>query len=156
MNTYDRRTRINLTQFYKIYHGHAPTYLRELLPRHTRDKTTYLLRNRNNLSLIKANTNQFSSSFIPLMTKAWNQLDETIRYIGSLSDFKRHLAKDDGKTPSYYYNGNRKSQILMSKLRMKCSQLDSHLYRHHLLESSACESCGHYAEDTEHYLFHCP
>ena len=90
------------------------------------------------------------------MTKAWNQLDETIRYIGSLSDFKRHLAKDDGKTPSYYYNGNRKSQILMSKLRMECSQLDSHLYRHHLLESSAFESCGHYAEDTEHYLFHCP
>ena len=97
--TMERRDRKNLIIFYKIYHGYTPDYLRNLLPETIRQVTHYDLRNRNNLNLLRTNTSLFQNSYIPSISKVWNDLSENIKYIGSLSDFKKHLTRNDKKTP---------------------------------------------------------
>ena len=44
------------------------------------------------------------------------------------------------KTPLYYY-GNRSCNIKHAQLRVKCSKLNYHLFRNHILVSSVC-SCS--------------
>ena len=43
----------------------------------------------------------------------------------------------------------------MARLRMKCSNLKSHLYAMHVVESSAC-MCGFPNEDEFHFFLVCP
>ena len=153
--TYDERERKNLTLFYKIYKGYAPPYLSNILPQHTRQISDYALRNREDLRTLRCNTKLLSNSFFPSYVKKWNSLDENVKSIGSIHDFKRELKKDDTKTPSYYYTGDRYAQTLHSRLRMNCSPLKNDLYEMHIIDTKTCE-CGHHTEDAEHYLLHCP
>jgi hypothetical protein len=151
ISTLERRERNNLVLFYKIYHGHTPKYLHDLLPETTKQRTNYDLRNRNNLSLVKANTTSFQNSYIPITVKQWNNLDENIRFIGSLLDFKHHLKKDDNKVPIYYYTGDRPSQIVHARMRMGCSPLKHDLHTMHILDHGGCE-CGHEREDCNNFF----
>ena len=43
----------------------------------------------------------------------------------------------------------------MSKLRMKSSSLNAHLFELRITESPTCE-CGYFYEDSVHYFFVCP
>ena len=56
--------------------------------------------------------------------------------------------------PKYFYTGNRKTQILHTRLRTKCSSLNSDLYSKNITESPFCH-CGQ-VENSHHYLFCCP
>ena len=38
---------------------------------------------------------------------------------------------------------------------MHCRKINIHLCNHHVIDSPSC-ICGHYIEDNEHYLLHCP
>lgn len=38
---------------------------------------------------------------------------------------------------------------------MQCSVLSAHLYNMYIIESPKCP-CGHYCEDSQHYLLDCP
>ena len=57
--------------------------------------------------------------------------------------------------PSYFLSGIRHLQIHHTRLRNKCSNLNSDLYNNHLRDNAAC-ACGCLQEDAEHYFFHCP
>ena len=45
--------------------------------------------------------------------------------------------------------------IKHAQLRMKCSNLNAHVFALHVIESPSC-ACGHNFEDSDHYLLHCP
>ena len=53
------------------------------------------------------------------------------------------------------YHGNRKVNILYTRLRHKCSTLSYDLYRSNLIHDPTC-SCGNPCENSFHYIFECP
>ena len=152
--TYERRLNKNLAVYYKTYHNLVPSYLRDILPPKVHLRTTYNLRNKNNIQTLNAKTALYQNSFVPKTSKQWNEISDNIQYIGSLNDFKKHLAKKDTHAPHHYNLGNRRYQIVTSRMRMHCSSLNSHLHKMHIVESSRC-SCGAANEDPEHYFFTC-
>ena len=61
---------------------------------------------------------------------------------------------NDKKAPEYNMYGNRKINIVMARLRMKCSLLKADLQAMNIIEDATCD-CGHPKEDLHHYLFEC-
>ena len=58
-----------------------------------------------------------------------------------------------GKQSYYFDFGSRKEQIIMARLRLKCSSLKDHLFQKNIIDSGLC-TCGK-IETTAHYLLHC-
>ena len=58
------------------------------------------------------------------------------------------------KPPSYYFIGNRKLNILHTKLRHRCSTLNADLYRVNLVDNPRCV-CGWLHEDAIHFFLEC-
>ena len=65
----------------------------------------------------------------------------------------KHILKS--KSAPLYNFGQRNSNIKHAQLRMKCSKLNFHLFRLHVIDSPKC-SCGYNSEDSEHFLLMCP
>ena len=155
VNTFERRCRKNLTVYFKINNNLVPEYLRDLLPTKTANKTSYNLRNSQDLSMPSMKSQSYQNSFIPTTTKSWNNLSPATRSITSLRDFKNQWTKHDERIPKYYYTGNRAGQIILSRMRMGCSPLKADLHSMHIINDTRCE-CGHPYEDHAHYFFDCP
>ena len=71
----------------------------------------------------------------------------------SLNCFKRSISATR-EIPKYFFSGNRKGQILHTRLRTGCSSLNYHLFRKNIINDEFC-ICGN-REDTNHFLFECP
>jgi hypothetical protein len=84
----DRRDFHRLTLYYKILNGKAPFYLANLMPTQVRDRTHYLLRNRENLDQPFARINIHYYSFVPAATRAWNELKNITKNLLSVQAFK--------------------------------------------------------------------
>ena len=67
--------------------------------------------------------------------------------------FKRSI-KVTRDIPKYYFSGDRKGQILHTRLRTGCSSLNYHLFRKNIINDELCV-CGN-REDTNHFLFVSP
>ena len=111
------------------------------------------LRNSSNFIVPRSRTNLYDKSFIPLATREWNSLPDVMKSAPSLNSFKYLLDRDKVKIPSYYYQGDRKSQILHTRLRLGCSSLNADLFNNHIIDTDKC-SCGS-TETADHYLVHC-
>ena len=59
------------------------------------------------------------------------------------------------KAPSYFYNGERRAQILHTRLRNHNMDLNQNLFNRNLMVSPWCR-CGDTAETAYHYLLDCP
>ena len=57
------------------------------------------------------------------------------------------------KAPKHFYSGPRKSQILLIRLRTKCSSLNFDLFVKNIADSPLCQ-CGS-IESAQHFFFHC-
>ena len=57
------------------------------------------------------------------------------------------------KVPPFYYIGERKCQILHSRLRLGCSSLNNDLFLNHLRDNNKC-TCGS-PETATHFFFEC-
>ena len=68
--------------------------------------------------------------------------------------FKDALVANIRENPLFLI-GTRQEQVIMAKLRMRCSNLNGHLQSMHIVESFAC-SCGFVNEDEFHFFFGCP
>ena len=102
-------------------------------------------------------TEIFARSFIPSSINLWNNLEDSIRNIPTLSAFKSHLKRTYFRSievPSYFSFGDRKISIIHARLRRSCSNLRFHLFQNHLAEDSRC-NCGYYMEDVEHFFLNC-
>ena len=120
-----------------------------------RGQPRYPVRNRSNLSCPTFRTETNKKSFFPSMTLFWNNFEENTRYLEKLP-LKAHSTKHKPLMYNpYFYLGNRQFNIIMARLRMRCSELRQHLFDMNIIENNNSE-CG-LPETTSHHVFlECP
>ena len=150
-----RRDKQRLKLLYKIINGLTPGYLHSLIPTNVSSRNTYNVRSKDNISQVHARTSMYSNSFIPAAIRQWNTLPLSVRNSEDLETFQRKLNKDKPKANDLYYFGNRNVNIIHSRIRMGCSQLNQHMFRIGVTSSPGC-ACGASLENTYHYFFVCP
>ena len=150
----ERRSKSKLITFYKILNGDAPRYLKEMLPTSVRQRNRYNVRTGYNLSLIRARTNLFNTSFFPSTVRLWNDLPPATRNAEYLDEFKGKLNHNKPKANPLFYIGSRRASVLQARLRMKCSMLKADLFKNGLIDCPKC-ACGIANEDDFHYFVEC-
>ena len=131
----------------------APLYLSSLVPPIVQNISHYNLRNANDLKSVNSRTTQYFNSFLPSVIRDWNSLPCADRNVETIDSFKRHLNQHRATVPKYFYTGNRKLQILHTRLRLGCSSLNYDLFLKNIVESPLCR-CGD-VENTEHFFLRC-
>ena len=134
----------------------SPSYLSSLVPQPVNAVSAYNLRNSNNIQNVPARSNYYYNSFLPSAIRDWNSLPLDTRNSESLASFKRKLNSRITRTfvPKYYYTGNRKSQVLHTRLRTNCSSLNHDLFLKNITDSPLCRCGG--IENVEHFFMSCP
>ena len=66
-----------------------------------------------------------------------------------------HHIHDTQPTPPWFYTGECTYNILIARLRNRCSNLNHHLFINYLRDTPTC-GCGNPRENVDHFLFHCP
>ena len=137
-----------------MVNNRTPSYLTSLVPEYVHGSLSYNLRNSNNLRSIYTRTQLYSNSFLPSAILSWNELPVNVRNSSTPSSFKYAIATKNRKPPAYFYSGQRKGQILHTRLRTNCSQLNLSLFQKGIVESPLC-ACGD-VESTDHFILRCP
>jgi hypothetical protein len=106
----------------------------------------YPLRNGNDIILPFCRLSSISDSFIPSTIKMWNSLNNNIRNVDILSQFKSKLSKIDGP---------RKLYIILTQQRSSASFLNFDLFRVGIVSDPSCR-CGAALENFKHFLLDCP
>ena len=150
----ERRRKRKLCLFYKMYHGLAPSYLIDLLPENVGSKSSYTLRNSDNIQLPFTRIKHSYESFLPSSVRMWNNLPLEDRKCTSISKFKTSLKLNNDTAPLYFSSGKRNLNIIHTKLRYRSSQLNYDLFRIGLRDEPYCV-CGHLCENSLHYFFEC-
>ena len=146
-----RRYIQRMVLFYKIQNDLAPEYLSSRIPQQINNR--YNLRNSSDIPGIYARTSSYFNSFCPTAIREWNILSQTIKGQSTVSSFKYQFKKNNRKTPIFYYHGDRKYQVLHTRLRTKCSALNHHLFLKNITDTPLC-ACGQ-IENNQHYFFTC-
>ena len=151
-----RRNRRQLLFFSDIVHKHTPSYLCDDLPPsvQTRTDNRYQLRNNANLTNYRPRTETLRNSFFPFTLNTGNTTDEAIRLIDNHNILLSKIKHPIPKKKPHFYKFSRKVNIIMSRLRMNCSELKYHLYINHVSETPNC-LCG-CIETPQHYFLECP
>ena len=131
-----RRKNHKLTLFFKTINGLLSQYLSILVPV-TVDS-----------SLL------FTITFLPSVVRDWNNIPDDRRNLDSVIAFKNVLSLDKPIVPKHYLFGNRKEQILHTRLRTNCSVLNYDLYMKNIIDSPLCR-CNN-IETVKHFLLDCP
>ena len=153
--TFSRREKKQLNVYYKMVNHETAQYLIDILPPTKQSLTNHNLRNKHDRVIPTSRTVLYSNSFIPSITRKWNDLPMEIKQCGSLTEFKSKTKSKSNPIPKFFFRGNRKSQIILAQLRMKCSPLKAHLSNMHIIEDKKCD-CGNGDETMEHYFNECP
>ena len=114
----------------------------------------YSLRNISNLGQRAARTETFKNSYFPSMVDTCNNTDPALKSIPSHSTLKNALSQPNQKPNSYFNLGNRKLNVILARIRMECSELNSHLFANHVIPNPLCQ-CGE-VETVTHYFLECP
>ena len=85
-----------------------------------------------------------------------DKLDPKIRSVDSISKFKRELKNDSllCKIETFYLNGQRKLNIILTQLRCSASFLNNDQFRANTINDPSCH-CGSDIGDVYHYFFVC-
>jgi hypothetical protein len=142
---------------FKIMQGKAPRYLSELIPNLVQDRTSYQLRNREQIDVPLTRLNILTNSFFPQSIRLWNEMDNAIKNLPSVDAFKAFHARNLPKKTPLYYFGERLSSCIHARMRIGNSPLKVDLCNIlHVVESPNCP-CGTGALETaEHFFFACP
>ncbi len=151
-----RRTFQQVTLIHKVTHKKFPKYLLNSLPP-MNDSTTRPERR------YKFNTPLFDhayyrDSIIPKSLSNWNNLPNHIRVISNLDTFKYQLKREylepQDHLLHYHNHGNRPSQMSHTRIRVKFSNLNLHLFNYNLVPDPNCSHCN-VPETPHHYFFIC-
>lgn len=148
-----RRQKHKLVLFYKMTKGLTPDYLASLVPPTVGSSNRYSLRNAQNYQVPRSRTASYYNSFLPSVVRAFNDLPDGIKHADTVDSFKRMLLSNVSTVPKHFFFGDRKSQILLTRLRTNCSSLSHDLFCKNIIMSPNCE-CGQ-AETTYHYFYTC-
>ena len=149
-----RREMHKLVMFFKMINGFSPDYLSALCPPLVSQRTTYRLRDRNNLCFPAIRTEKLNNSFLYSTIKLWNTLSELSRKCVSVRGllFNRF---NTCPTSKYFYSGDCYASILHTRLRLNNCGLNYYLFLMNCAVSPACDR-GAPKEDVFHYLLICP
>jgi hypothetical protein len=148
-----RRERHMLCMFYGLMNGQFPEHLSDILPQLS--VHNYSMRN-SLIPSIPCRTSRFYNSYFPSCVRLWNDLDDVAKNSPTTNSFQAYLmTQTPRKHPQYYYLGQRPLNILLTRLRLNCSTLNSYLYKIGVSDSPKCR-CGNSVETTAHYFLHCP
>ena len=153
-NLAERRKRRKLILMYKIVNNNVPSYLTDLLPSRVNENSTYNLRTGNNFEIPFTRLCSYESSFFPSTLKLWNDLDISIRSLPSVLQFKSNIQNILDKVADYTSIGERKYNIILTRIRHRCSNLRADLFNVNIILNPEC-SCGFPFETAEHYFFEC-
>ena len=152
-----RRQLHRLTLYHKINTSeHLPEYVTSLMPNTRARDTDRRLRNANTHTTSTCHTSTYKRSFLPTTTRQWNRLTRDTQQLSHIH-FKKEICQQLGAPapPKYYCMGSKIGNIFHSRLRMKMSHLNSHLFIIKKVNSPEC-TCGYDNENIEHFLFYCP
>ena len=140
----DRRERRKLTLFHKIFHNNTPEYLTEILTPHFRNNP-YNLRSDADFVPPNYRLRTTNMSFFPSTIRSWDTLDFEIRHCPSNSNFKQSLKsrRDPQIIPKYLQVGDRKLNIILTRMRCFSSNLKSDLNRVNLVASPSLRVWKH-------------
>ena len=149
-----RRWSRRMTLFYKILNRMTPPYLLDHIPEHRVINVS--LRN-NVLRPPLSRTDRYDNSFFPFCINNWNKLDDTIKFLPSVSQFKSNLNKFVRPKGNNFYTIRDSVGIkLLTKIRVTFSDLRDHRYNHNFnCENPVC-SCGLDDETAVHFFLCCP
>ena len=135
----------------------APDYILDILPQQIQDSTPYNLRRHDSDYRIPNYRLRSSTlSFFPSSINLWNSLNPDIRDRPTLNQFKYSLKRKyrPDPVPPHFLVGNRRYNVILTRLRNCCSSLNADLFRVNLTNTPNC-SCGSQSEDVFHFLFEC-
>ena len=155
----DRRLSRRLIFFYKILNGFAPTYLSSVLPPQ-REEEDVGVRRRLRTPFVApfCRTERYRASFFPFCINEWNNLDENIRNLPSISSFKTAILKFfKPNANSVFSVTDKKGVVLLNRLRVGFSHLREHKFRHNFADTvdPFCNCRNNSIETTQHFLMHC-
>ena len=113
-------------------------------------------RNRNTRAPF-SRSERYDNSFFPYCITNWNNLDDSVKSLPSISSFKNHL-NNFFRPKGYSCFGIHDTfgVKLLTKIRVEFSDLRDHRYNHNFnCESPTC-SCGSEDETSVHYFLCCP
>ena len=141
-NLEDRRQIRKLTLIYKIVNGDAISYLIDLLPNRVNNITAYNLRNSNDFEIPFSRLCSYENSYFLPTLKLWNELDPQVCTLPTISRFKSNIKTipDEILVPDYINVGERKYNIMLTRIRHRSSSLKADLYGVNIIPSLAC-SC---------------
>ena len=150
-----RRQEARLKTMFKLHNNLVPEYLMDILPNMRCNTSIYSTRNSQNYDIPKCRLQTYKSTFIPTVVNEWNSIPLETRNLQSMSKFKSKISNKKSRSapPSYFDYGNRRLNVLQTRLRHNCV-LNNDLFRCNLISSPLC-TCGK-VEDTYHYFFVCP
>ena len=154
-----RRNLHRATMLYKINNGLAPSYLQDLMPNQVQTRTRYQLRNTQDLDVPMARLSTYSNSFFPAATRHWNNLKPETKMSPSAKSFKHNYLKEHPRPSKNFLfsRGPRLPQIMMARMRIGCSPLNSDLFNKlHVRDNPSCTCDNTTAETVEHYFIRCP
>ena len=154
----DRRLIHRLDFYHKLkFDARVPTFIKSTLPQTREQIIPRTLRRLDTHTLPFTRTSAYYRSFIPSTTRSWNNLPEPVRTSINYKTFKKHIRERLGShlPPPYYFLGTRIGNLLHTKLRLKASKLNAHLFTIQKSDTSACP-CGFPSETTEHFILTCP
>ncbi len=96
----------------------------------------------------------YQKSFVPSSIALWNDQPLHIRCAPSYDSLKARVKRMHEKiVPPYYYTGERWVNIMHTRLRLGCSNLNYDKHKIGISDTDRCE-CGE-RETAYHYLFDC-
>ena len=126
--------------------------LREMLSNTVSDTNRHNLRNSSDFVIPFSRLFSFQTSFFPSTLKLWNELNNEVRSSHSLRTLKTGLGEQPIKVPGFLLLGDRNTNIQLTRLRHRCSNLNADLYNVNIIPNSACR-CGAHFETAEHFFF---
>ena len=103
-------------------------------------------------------TERYRASFFPFCINEWNNLDENIRNLPSISSFKTAILKFfKPNANSVFGVTDKKGVVLLNRLRVGFSHLREHKFRHNFADTvdPFCNCRNNSIETTQHFLMHC-
>jgi len=153
----ERRKYFRLSLFFKMTHGMAPGYLRNLVPITVGQQNRYPLRNAEDIMRVQCRTQYHAKSFLPQTIKDWNSLSLELRNSTSFETFKRRYKKTNFTEKNVLFSIEfNESHKHHTRLRLNFSQLSQHLYTFNIIDSPVCQFCTLRDESTRHYFLECP
>ena len=130
--------------FFKILKNDAPSYLFDHI---------HELPNEANM------TRRYKNSFYVFCQRNWVSLDERIKKLANVDLFKRNYLRITGIRPlgnSVYKINDKYGLSLLTRIRLKFSDLREHRFNHHFNCQSAMCKCALENETSEKFLLRCP